>query len=99
MLKEEEWIRIFNNLIIRLSDIDRCTVVYGTPTMFVDMLNVPNLEQYDVSKLSVAFMGGAPVPEELAKGVSTKLSVQVVVSRSIIDSIGCPRDVIILKIL
>ena len=48
--------------------------------MFVDMLNVPNLEEYDVSKLSMAFMGGAPVPEELAKGVSTKLNVQVVVS-------------------
>ena len=31
---------------------ERCTSMYGTPTMFVDMINNPNLKKYDLSSFS-----------------------------------------------
>ena len=29
----------------------RCTSIYGTPTMFIDLYNHPNFEKYDMSSL------------------------------------------------
>ena len=36
----------------------RCTSLYGTPTMFVDILNLPDLKQYDLRSLSTGIMAG-----------------------------------------
>ena len=30
---------------------ERCTSMYGTPTMFIDMINQPDLASYDISTL------------------------------------------------
>lgn len=29
----------------------RCTIVYGTPTMFADMIDHPDLDKYDLSSV------------------------------------------------
>ncbi|XP_065582419.1 medium-chain acyl-CoA ligase ACSF2, mitochondrial-like [Artemia franciscana] len=54
---------------------ERCTSLYGTPTMFVDMIHAFDLSnaKFDVSSLSTGAMAGAPCPEELVKGVINKL--------------------------
>lgn len=54
----------------------RCTALYGTPTMFVDILNLPNLKEYDLKSLSTGIMAGAPCPEEIAKGTVTDLNMK-----------------------
>ena len=54
----------------------RCNVLYGTPTMFVDLLNLPDLKNYDVSSLSLSAMGGAPCPLELAKQAAKDLNIK-----------------------
>lgn len=34
----------------------RCTVIYGTPTMYIDLLSQPNFESYDLSSLETGEM-------------------------------------------
>ena len=44
---------------------DGVTVFEGVPTMYVALLQHPNLGDYDVSKLRVGVSGGAPIPAEV----------------------------------
>lgn len=64
---------------------DRCTSLYGTPTMYVDMLNVKDLDQYDVTSLHTGYMSGAPCPQELVKQVFQKLNMKDMVVSYIWD--------------
>ncbi|XP_029312548.1 medium-chain acyl-CoA ligase ACSF2, mitochondrial [Cottoperca gobio] len=48
---------------------ERCTVIYGTPTMYVDMVNHPDLAKHDLSSVETGIMAGAPCPPELVKKV------------------------------
>ncbi len=49
-----------------LSD-EKCTAVYGVPTMFVAMLDHPDLSSFDLSTLRTGIMAGAPCPIEVMK--------------------------------
>ncbi|KFM70604.1 Acyl-CoA synthetase family member 2, mitochondrial, partial [Stegodyphus mimosarum] len=53
----------------------KCTTVYGTPTMFVDLLNNYKLIKSSMSSLKQAVIGGAAVPEALVKEVHEVLKV------------------------
>uniref|UniRef100_A0A8C7X915 Medium-chain acyl-CoA ligase ACSF2, mitochondrial n=1 Tax=Oryzias sinensis TaxID=183150 RepID=A0A8C7X915_9TELE len=48
---------------------ERCTFIYGTPTMYVDMVNQPDLKKYDLSSLEGGIMAGSPCPPELVRKV------------------------------
>ncbi|CAG2247729.1 ACSF2 [Mytilus edulis] len=48
---------------------ERCTSVYGVPTMFIDIVNHPDLNKYNLSSLYTGIMAGAPVPIETMKEV------------------------------
>jgi fatty-acyl-CoA synthase len=52
---------------------ERCTSLYGVPTMFVAVLEHPRFGEYDVSSLRTGVMAGAPCPIELMWQVVTKL--------------------------
>lgn len=52
---------------------ERCTSLYGVPTMFVSVLEHPRFADYDVSSLRTGVMAGAPCPIELMRQVVTKL--------------------------
>ncbi|XP_067944771.1 medium-chain acyl-CoA ligase ACSF2, mitochondrial-like [Watersipora subatra] len=54
---------------------ERCNTLYGTPTMFIDMLHVPNFDTYDKSSLEKGIMAGAPCPVEVMKDVISKLNI------------------------
>ncbi|XP_048240735.1 medium-chain acyl-CoA ligase ACSF2, mitochondrial-like [Haliotis rufescens] len=41
---------------------ERCTSLYGVPTMFIDMLNHPNFSRYDYTSLYTGVMAGSPCP-------------------------------------
>ncbi|XP_077979836.1 medium-chain acyl-CoA ligase ACSF2, mitochondrial-like [Glandiceps talaboti] len=51
----------------------KCTSQYGTPTMFIDMLNHKDFDKYDMSSLSTGVMGASPCPIEVMKEVRTKM--------------------------
>lgn len=57
---------------------ERCTAVYGVPTMFAAMLDHPDFAQYDTKSLRTGIMAGAPCPIELMKRVVAELGVREV---------------------
>ena len=46
---------------------EKCTSVYGVPTMFVGMLQHPEFQSFDFSALRTGIMAGAPCPIEVMK--------------------------------
>jgi fatty-acyl-CoA synthase len=51
----------------------RCTSLYGVPTMFIAMLADPDFESYDLSSLSTGIMAGSPCPVEVMKQVVERM--------------------------
>jgi fatty-acyl-CoA synthase len=52
---------------------ERCTSVYGVPTMFIAQLEHPRFAEFDLSSLRTGLMGGAPCPIEIMKQVVSKM--------------------------
>ncbi|KFE36285.1 acyl-CoA synthetase [Thioclava atlantica] len=52
---------------------ERCTALYGVPTMFVAMLEHPDFASHDLSSLRTGIMAGAPCPIEVMKQVQSKM--------------------------
>ena len=48
---------------------ERCTSLYGVPTMFIAELDHPRFAEFDLSSLRTGIMAGAPCPVELMKQV------------------------------
>jgi len=46
---------------------ERCTGLYGVPTMFVAELNQPQFKSYDLSTLRTGIMAGSPCPIEIMR--------------------------------
>ncbi|KAK5851236.1 hypothetical protein PBY51_002044 [Eleginops maclovinus] len=55
---------------------ERCTFIYGTPTMYVDMISQPDLAKYDLSSVEAGIMAGSPCPQELVKKVISAMNVK-----------------------
>ena len=49
---------------------ERCTSLYGVPTMFIAELNLPGFATYDLSSLRTGIMAGSPCPVEVMKRVT-----------------------------
>jgi len=54
---------------------EKCTSLYGVPTMFIAELGLPDFASYDLSSLRTGIMAGSPCPVEVMKRV--------------IDDMGC----------
>jgi fatty-acyl-CoA synthase len=52
---------------------ERCTALYGVPTMFIAELNHPMFSMFDMTSLRTGIMAGALCPIELMKAVSDKM--------------------------
>jgi fatty-acyl-CoA synthase len=52
---------------------ERCTSLYGVPTMFIAELNHPDFESYDLSSLRTGIMAGSPCPVEVMKQVVERM--------------------------
>ncbi|MBQ3630515.1 MAG: AMP-binding protein [Prevotella sp.] len=52
---------------------ERCTAVYGVPTMFIAELDHPMFSMFDMSCLRTGIMAGSLCPVELMKRVSEKM--------------------------
>jgi fatty-acyl-CoA synthase len=48
---------------------ERCTSIYGVPTMFIAMLGHPRFADFDLTALRTGIMAGAPCPIEIMKRV------------------------------
>jgi fatty-acyl-CoA synthase len=52
---------------------ERCTSLYGVPTMFIAVLEHPDFEQYDLGALRTGIMAGSPCPVEIMKQVIERM--------------------------
>jgi fatty-acyl-CoA synthase len=52
---------------------ERCTALYGVPTMFIAELALPNFATYDTSSLRTGIMAGSPCPVEVMKRVQSEM--------------------------
>ncbi len=52
---------------------ERCTSLYGVPTMFIGVLEHPEFDGFDVSSLRTGIMAGAPCPIEVMRRVIEKM--------------------------
>jgi len=48
---------------------ERCTALYGVPTMFISELNHPMFKLFDLSSLRTGIMAGSPCPMEIMRRV------------------------------
>ncbi|MGA4855722.1 AMP-binding protein [Streptomyces koyangensis] len=52
---------------------ERCTSLYGVPTMFIGELNLADFASYDLTSLRTGIMAGSPCPEEVMKRVVAEM--------------------------
>ena len=52
---------------------ERCTALHGVPTMFIFILDHPDIDKYDLSSLRTGIMAGSPCPVHVMKQVMEKL--------------------------
>lgn len=56
---------------------ERCTALYGVPTMFIAELNHPMFNIFDMSSLRTGIMAGALCPVELMRKVNEKMFMDI----------------------
>jgi len=65
-------------LTLKAVEAERCTSLYGVPTMFIAILNHERADGYDVSSLRTGIMAGSPCPVEVMKQVIERLGMHEV---------------------
>ncbi|HEY2165639.1 MAG TPA: AMP-binding protein [Jatrophihabitantaceae bacterium] len=58
---------------LRAVQAERCTSLYGVPTMFIAELALPDFADYDLSSLRTGCMAGSPCPVEVMKRVISEM--------------------------
>jgi fatty-acyl-CoA synthase len=58
---------------LRAIETERCTALYGVPSMFIAELAHPDIGRFDLSSLRTGIMAGSPCPIEVMKQVFEKL--------------------------
>ena len=52
---------------------ERCTALYGVPTMFIAELDHPRFAEFDIASLRTGIMAGSPCPIEVMKRVQSQM--------------------------
>ena len=55
---------------------ERCTSLYGVPTMFIAELEHPDFDSFDLSSLRTGIMAGSPCPEEVMRKVIDRMNME-----------------------
>lgn len=55
---------------------EKCTALYGVPTMFIAQLQHPEFASFDLSSLRTGIMAGSPCPVEVMKQVIEKMHME-----------------------
>ncbi|MFI3318089.1 MAG: AMP-binding protein [Rikenellaceae bacterium] len=57
---------------------ERCTILYGVPTMFIAELNHPEFDRFDLKSLRTGIMAGAVCPIETMNAVMDRMNCRVI---------------------
>ncbi|MED4581344.1 AMP-binding protein [Brevibacillus choshinensis] len=63
-------------LVLSIVEQERCTALYGVPTMFIAELNHPSFAERDLSSLRTGIMAGSLCPIEVMKNVVHKMGIR-----------------------
>lgn len=63
-------------LVLSVVEKERCTALYGVPTMFIAELNHPSFGERDLSSLRTGIMAGSLCPTEVMKSVIDKMGIR-----------------------
>jgi fatty-acyl-CoA synthase len=61
---------------LRTVEQEKCTTLYGVPTMFIAELDHPDFAKFDLSSLRTGIMAGAPCPIEVMKRVNEQMNMR-----------------------
>ncbi len=64
--------------VLRSVEAERCTVLYGVPTMFIAELDHPEFARFDLSSLRTGTMAGSPCPIEVMRRVIGEMHMEEV---------------------
>ena len=59
--------------VLEAVEADRCTALYGVPTMFIAALNHPDFARFDLSSLRTGIMAGSPCPMAVMREVIDRM--------------------------
>lgn len=62
---------------LRAIEKETCTHFTGTPTIYLDILNHPKLNDYDISSLRTGMTGAAPASVQMVNDVRAKMGIQI----------------------
>jgi fatty-acyl-CoA synthase len=65
--------------VLQAVEAERCTALYGVPTMFIAELACPRFAEFDLSSLRAGIMAGAPCPAELMRAVMADMHMRDIV--------------------
>ncbi|EDM44499.1 acyl-CoA synthase [unidentified eubacterium SCB49] len=63
-------------LALKAVEEEKCTSLYGVPTMFIAELSLENFKDYNLSSLRTGVMAGATCPEEIMKRVQSEMNMK-----------------------
>jgi fatty-acyl-CoA synthase len=61
---------------LRACSAERCTSLFGVPTMFIAQLEHPTFSEHDLSSLRTGIMAGSPCPIEVMKRVTSDMGIR-----------------------
>jgi fatty-acyl-CoA synthase len=64
--------------VLRVTQQERCTSLYGVPSMFIAELEHPGFGEHDLSRLRTGIMAGSPCPVEVMKQVQSRMNMREV---------------------
>ncbi|XP_008414353.1 acyl-CoA synthetase family member 2, mitochondrial [Poecilia reticulata] len=76
---------------------EKCNFVYGTPTMYTDLLSC-DLHKYDLSSVEAGLMGGSPCPPEILRRLISNMNMKEITviygatENSPLTFLGFPQD-------
>src|SRR5262249_3751649 len=59
--------------VLETASAERCTSLYGVPTMFIAVLDHPRFAEFDLSSLRTGIMAGSPCPVEVMRRVQSQM--------------------------
>jgi len=63
---------------LRTIEQEKCTTLYGVPTMFIAQLDHPEFSSFNLTSLRTGIMAGAPCPIEVMKRVNNEMNMREV---------------------
>jgi len=63
---------------LRTIEQEKCTTLYGVPTMFIAQLDHPEFASFNLTSLRTGIMAGAPCPIEVMKRVNNQMNMREV---------------------